>query len=130
MTDEQRALAEFRLEQASQMIKDARMLFAANSFRSALNRAYYAMFYAASALLATEGLGASRHSGVISLLHREFVKPGRFPAEIAGCIDAVFALRNESDYEDYYATGSDEAESSIEMAVRFVETARNVLDQL
>ncbi|NJN63373.1 MAG: hypothetical protein HC795_19310 [Coleofasciculaceae cyanobacterium RL_1_1] len=37
------------------------------------------MFYALLGLLATKGLGTSKHSGVISLFDREFVRTGIFP---------------------------------------------------
>ena len=33
---------------------------------ASVNRAYYAIFYAANAILSTEGLARSKHSGVIS----------------------------------------------------------------
>lgn len=45
-------------------------------FSAAVNRAYYAMFYAANALLATKGLERSKHSGVIAAFRQHFVKTG------------------------------------------------------
>lgn len=42
----------------------------------AISRAYYAMFYAASALLASKGLSRSKHSGVHSAFGEQFVKAG------------------------------------------------------
>ncbi|MCP4700780.1 MAG: HEPN domain-containing protein, partial [Gammaproteobacteria bacterium] len=41
------------------------------------SRAYYAVFYAASALLLNEQMDTSKHSGVISLINQYFVKTGR-----------------------------------------------------
>ena len=41
------------------------------------SRAYYAAFYAASALLLNEGIDTSKHSGVIALVHQHFVKSGK-----------------------------------------------------
>lgn len=49
----------------------------------AVNRSYYAMFYAASALLASEGLARSKHSGVISAFGEHFVKTGLIQVEYA-----------------------------------------------
>jgi uncharacterized protein (UPF0332 family) len=48
---------------------------------SAVNRAYYAIFYAANALLATQGLSRSKHSGVIAAFRQHFVKPGQIEDE-------------------------------------------------
>jgi uncharacterized protein (UPF0332 family) len=41
-----------------------------------VNRAYYAIFYAANAMLATKGLERSKHSGVIATFRQHFVKTG------------------------------------------------------
>ena len=42
----------------------------------AISRAYYAMFYSATALLLTKGISRSKHSGVYSAFGQHFVKPG------------------------------------------------------
>lgn len=47
----------------------------------AVNRAYYAVLYAANALLATKGLARSKHSGTISAFRQSFVKPGTIEPE-------------------------------------------------
>jgi uncharacterized protein (UPF0332 family) len=41
--------------------------------RVAVSRAYYAMFYAALALLTSLGKGASKHSGALALFDQLFV---------------------------------------------------------
>ncbi len=45
-----------------------------------ISRAYYAMFYAASALLASKGITRSRHSGVLSAFGEQFVRTGLIPS--------------------------------------------------
>ena len=52
-------------------------------FSGALNRLYYAAFYAARALLATKTLDSSRHSGVIALFQELFVKAGLISTDVA-----------------------------------------------
>ncbi len=42
----------------------------------AASRAYYAVFYASSALLLKEGLEFGKHSGVIAAIHQKFIKIG------------------------------------------------------
>lgn len=78
-TQQLRALLTYRLEQADETLREANILLSAGALRGAVNRAYYAMFYAALALLATRQLGSSKHSGVLALFDREFVKPGAMP---------------------------------------------------
>ncbi len=54
--DQVAALVQYRLEQATTALEDARFLLEANrSPVSVVNRAYYSMFYAALALLQKAG---------------------------------------------------------------------------
>lgn len=46
----------------------------------AISRSYYAMFYAASGLLAGIGIAHSKHSGVISAFRQHFIKSGLIEA--------------------------------------------------
>ena len=98
MTDDTlRELLHFRLEQAHESLREADVLCAAQANRGAVNRAYYAMFYALLALLATKQLGTSKHSGAISLFDREFVKTGVFPRELSRSLHLAFDQRQTYD---------------------------------
>ena len=71
------ALVRYRLEQAEAALDDARFLRDGNRTpNSIVNRAYYAMFYAALALLQDIERVPSRHAGVIGLFDTEFVQSG------------------------------------------------------
>jgi len=61
------------LQKAKDTLIQADALYSIRQYIGVVNRGYYAMFYAASAILLTKGLGTSKHSGVISLMDREFV---------------------------------------------------------
>ena len=60
------ALVRYRLEQATEAIAAAELNLANGLHRSAVNRAYYAMFYGVLALLAARQAETSRHSGAIA----------------------------------------------------------------
>ncbi len=75
ITENIQALVAYRLEQADESLDAARILLDRTLERSAVNRAYYAMFYAVPALLATRKRETSKHGGAISLFDKEFVKP-------------------------------------------------------
>ena len=76
MREEILKLARHRLARAREARKDGETLLAGGSLNSAANRFYYAAFYAARALLATQEVDSSRHSGVIALFQKHFVKAG------------------------------------------------------
>jgi uncharacterized protein (UPF0332 family) len=69
----------------------------AGAYRGAVNRAYYAMFYAFLGLLATRQLGASKHSGAIALFDREFVRTGAFAPELCRALHQAFQHRQLHD---------------------------------
>ena len=53
---------------AEQACNTAQVNLDAGDFRATVNRAYYAVFYAASAVLLTKGIERRRHSGVIGAI--------------------------------------------------------------
>ncbi|MBF0236541.1 MAG: HEPN domain-containing protein [SAR324 cluster bacterium] len=101
MNDDQLSLLiQHRLSQSRDTLREAHILLEKSAYRGSINRSYYAMFYAVSALLATKGLGSSKHSGVISLFDKEFVKTGEFPKELSRFIHHAFDERQSSDYDE------------------------------
>jgi uncharacterized protein (UPF0332 family) len=93
-----RELVTLRMQQAAETLREARVLLTERAARGAVSRAYYAMFYAVLALLATKGLGSSKHSGAIALFDREFVKPGDLPKELSRSLHMAFEHRQQADY--------------------------------
>lgn len=67
-------LAQHRMARARATLEEATLLLERGMLVGALNRVYYAAFYAARALLATRQLDSSRHGGVISLFQEHFVR--------------------------------------------------------
>jgi len=67
---------------------------------SSVNRFYYACFYAVSGLLLTEGLSSARHSGVIALFERHWIKTAKVPKELGLLYRRLFNRRQKGDYDD------------------------------
>src|SRR5438093_11452902 len=80
---------------------DADALIEGKRWNGALNRLYYAAFYAARALLATQSLDSSRHSGVIALFQEHFVKTGMVSTDVARALPRAFEKQQTSDYGDF-----------------------------
>jgi len=90
ISDNLRVLVRSRLEQADEALGAAQILLAQDSLRAAVNRPYYAMFYAVLSLLVLRRQETSKHSGVISLFDREFVLPGVFSKELSHALHYAF----------------------------------------
>lgn len=88
-----------RLLQKARESRQAATLLAGASFRDfAAARAYYAMFYAAQALLLERGLSFSSHAAVIAAFGREFAKTGALDPRLHRYLLDAQDLRNVGDY--------------------------------
>ncbi len=127
-TYDKRALIEYRLERSREALRDAHLMFDQNgSPAGVINRAYYAMFYAALAMLMTIDKGSSKHQGVIALFDQNFIKPGIFPREMGKELHRVFALRQIGDYRDLLVISREQAHSALEAAGRFTKIIEETL---
>ena len=121
-SEEINTLVKYRLEQARTALADAEFLWDGNrSPQSIVNRTYYAMFYAAIALLQKIGKVPSKHTGVISLFDTEFVLKGIFPKELSKDLHKAFELRQVTDYKTFKPISKEKAEDIIVRAKHFVE---------
>jgi len=131
MTPEQlEILISYRIGQSHETLREAEVLFKQSAFRGAVNRAYYAMFYAVLALLATRQIGTSKHAGVLSLFDREFVKTGIFPRELSKSLRVAFDRRQTYDYGEFVAMDDMKSQETLKDANTFVATVETYLRSL
>ncbi|OGQ50734.1 MAG: hypothetical protein A3J24_09455 [Deltaproteobacteria bacterium RIFCSPLOWO2_02_FULL_53_8] len=109
------------LARSERYIKSAKLLMKDGDYESAASRAYYAMFFAAEALLLTKGYSTSTHKGVFSAFGEHFVKPGLFKRDFSKMLMRAFEIRQAGDYEYTFTVTRDEADVIIEDAERFLE---------
>ncbi|MBT8368325.1 MAG: HEPN domain-containing protein [Deltaproteobacteria bacterium] len=127
-SEEIQILVKHRLEQAQTALDDAKyMIDGKRSAQSIVNRSYYAMFYAVLALLQKISKVPSKHSGVISLFDKEFVKMGIFEKDLSKDLHKAFELRQTIDYKIIEPIKSDRAEEIWNKAVRFVQKLEHYL---
>ena len=102
MTDSARiaALVVYRMQQADEAVSAADLDLTGGFERAAVNRAYYAMFYAVLALLVVRKLGTSKHSAAISYFDLLYMKPALLPRELSAWLREAFAQRSEADYAE------------------------------
>ena len=109
------------LERAEQAVNAAQKLLLDGYCDFAASRAYYAVFYAASALLLQEGLEFRKHSGVIATIHQRFVKTGRMEKEFGKNLNWLFELRSIGDYGVTAHVPAADAEQAIRTAMSFLQ---------
>lgn len=120
------------LAKAEVAVASAQALLERGDPDGAVNRAYYAMFDAARAVLtailgATEaGAAARTHSGLIAAFGLHVVKPGRMPREYGRQINRALELRQLADYTGESIDMAEAAEL-VEQARRFVQAVRQAM---
>ena len=128
--DAGRELAQYRMERAAAILEDARKLLSQNgSPASIVNRAYYSMFYAALALLATVGQQTSKHQGVLALFDQYFIKTKILPKEMGRSLHKAFDMRQTGDYEEEAELTKQDAKELLKFAEEFIRTAEEKLAQ-
>lgn len=117
---EQRYQIKLYLEHAGEALAAAELNLAHGFYATAINRAYYAVFYAASGLLRTKGMSRSKHAGVVAAFRQHFVRAGLIEAEYSDLYGDVMDARIDSDYEMTFQADPTTAQERLEDARRFV----------
>jgi hypothetical protein len=109
------------MRKSERALNDAELLFGGDSLVGCVNRLYYAVFYAVSAVLAQEGREYGKHTAVRAALHRDFVKPGRVPRQCSITYNTLFDDRQEGDYTPRTSFDKEEIEKLVGEARSFVK---------
>ena len=90
-------------DKAREMGEEARVLLRSGHFNGAANRAYYAMFNAARAVLEArtelDVIDVRRHSAVLKLFSQHIVKTGLVDRELNAAVNEAFEVRAIADYD-------------------------------
>ena len=111
MTPETVALIRYRVARAAEALEEATLLLVHKHVATAVNRLYYATFYAVSALLLTEGYSSPKHSGIRALFDQHWIAPGRLPKDLGRIYRRLFDARQQGDYADLVTFESAEVEA-------------------
>jgi uncharacterized protein (UPF0332 family) len=122
VTENERQYVEYRLGRAREALSKADLMLANIHLHAAVNRLYYACFYATTALLLTRGQSSSKHTGVKAVFDRQWVKTGEIPVEMGRFYGRLFEWRQRGDYDDLIAFDPDEVATALVNARSFVET--------
>ena len=95
------AIVNYRLERAYETLKEADYNPGGGYYNAAVNRLYYACYYAASALLLHYEIEANTHNGVKTQLSMHFVRTGRLSLDYGATFSLLFEKRQASDYSDF-----------------------------
>ena len=115
-------IVRYRIENANQTLAEVETHKANGYYNTAVNRMYYACYYAASALLIAYGFETKSHDGVRQQLGKQMVLTGKLPAELGKFYSQLFSKRSAADYEDFICQDLETVEELLPTAQLFVKT--------
>jgi hypothetical protein len=115
------------LRKSADAAESAQSELRAGRYDFAVNRAYYAAFYSASAVLLAHGRHFVKHTGVRAAIHQTLVKPGLPDARFGRIYDRLFDARQRADYLALTETQAPEAVSLAAEATQFVVAMRTLI---
>lgn len=118
------------MRKAREALQAAQVLCDNGLFDFAAGRAYYAMFYAAQALLLERGLAFSKHRSTIAAFGQHFVKTGLLEPQLHRYLRQAFDKRIVGDYDANAHISATDATSLVKQGEEFLAAVSQVLDQL
>ncbi len=129
MTKEEarQAVAAYWVRKADSAVASARSELTAKRLDFAVNRIYYACFYAASAVLLKSGKKFVKHSGLRGAVHQDLVKPGMLDASWGRVYDRIFESRQSGDYLELYEFEEAQVTEMLAQAEGFIREMKRLL---
>lgn len=127
MTEVPQGTAELELARARRLLQAGRHLQAGGFYEDAVSRAYYAVFHASCALLASIGRTVRTHDGLRAAIAQHFVKPGALDAKFSRLLARIAADRNDADYGAVSTFRAEDADEDLRHAEELVTEVERYL---
>lgn len=118
----------YRLSKAYESFEDAKLLAENRSWNAAVNRLYYASYYAVSALLLQKDVTTQTHTGLKTQFNLLFVKPGVISIEKGRLYADLMDWRQKGDYGDMFDFDKESVEPLIAPVGELLDTIKALVD--
>jgi uncharacterized protein (UPF0332 family) len=99
--EERKELVKYRIKKAWETFNEVDLHVKNELWNTAVNRLYYACYYAVIALLVDKDIHAQTHSGVRQMFGLHFIKSGLIDKDSGKFYTDIFDSRQTGDYDDY-----------------------------
>ena len=108
---------------------ESKLLAKEGFYNAAMNRLYYARFYATLALLVANDITAETHAGVKRMLGLYFVSKGLLPSAQGKTFSRLFEIRHSGDYDDFAYCDKEMTDEYTPKAVDYINAIKNLLEE-
>lgn len=98
---ERKELVHYRLERAKSTIKEVEIHIQNELWNTAINRLYYACYYAVIALLISKEIATQTHAGARQMFGLHFIKTNLIDKNIGKFYTDIYDKRQTGDYGDF-----------------------------
>jgi uncharacterized protein (UPF0332 family) len=123
------ALIEYRLTQASDTIELAKFLLSSDKLVIAVNRIYYGMYYALTALALKNKFETSKHGQLIGWFNKEYIASKKVDSKYGKILRNAYQNRTKSDYDAFVNFSMIEVEFMLTEMTDFIEEIQRILDK-
>ncbi|MFI5142018.1 MAG: HEPN domain-containing protein [Bacteroidia bacterium] len=117
----------YRFEKAKKTLGEAEMQIQSKLWNVAINRLYYACFYAVSALLASKEIFTRTHAGAKQMFNMHFIKSGIIDERFNKFYTEIFGMRQTGDYEDFCDYEQEDVLELVDPAKELIKAIENIL---
>lgn len=123
------SLVSVRFDRAKELYSEAKELVNMDCYKSANNRAFYAIEKCIKALLATQQMDVETHNGAISQFNLLFIhqENATFTKDDYQKIAKADRIRNASDYDDFYIVNKEETKELLQFVKVFLDKAEKYI---
>lgn len=122
-------LAAHRLQRANDTVNEALDMFEKKHYNAAINRLYYACYYAVSALLVKNEIYPQTHSGTKQMFGLHFIMNNKLPDSYNITYNELFMKRHSADYDDFLFFDHQTVERLIPETCAFIEAIRQLMNE-
>ena len=122
------SLIEYRLNQALETIELAKFLVVSDKLTIAVNRIYYGMYYALTALALKNKFETSKHGQLIGWFNKEYISSKKVDAKYGKILRNAYQNRTKGDYDAFVNFSKVETESMLYEMTDFIEEVKRLIE--
>jgi uncharacterized protein (UPF0332 family) len=118
----------YRLQKAKETLAEVEIHISNQFWNTAINRMYYAAFYAVNALLVKNKIEVNSHTGVRQKFGQHYIKTGLFNKQLAKHYTDLFEKRHKSDYNDFFDYDEETTKRLLPLTKEFIQNIEQLID--
>ena len=127
--NDRQSLIDYRLRQAIDTIDLANFLATSEKYVIAVNRIYYGMYYALTALALKNGYETSKHGQLIGWFNREYIASKKLDPRFGKILRNAFQNRTKGDYDAFIDFSRNEVDLMLTEMTDFINEIKKLLLQ-